>query len=246
MHAQQITRCDCHLVQGLAQQKALCKRAMDEFNEKHWAQLSTGKFKLGTWVLAHETWLDTQVGNKGTLRWTGPFIIHEKVQDKMYKLRELDGTVKCELYFATWLKVFYYRKHYQMVRSSFCGCLEIQYPHINWHEHRAHLVVTIDDSGDLDSYRVLIAKGIYTSGYSNPDLVWAPVLKHLQDTPGQITGLHRCPPIKNLTDPRSLHLLGILVMKRFEYSPLAVTQLDPSSLELEQLEDWTCKFLLLC
>lgn len=86
MCTQQIAWRDRHLIQGLAQQKALHKWAVDEFNEKHQAELSTGVFKLSTWVLAHETWLDTQVGNKGTLHWTGPFIIHEKFGDKTYKL----------------------------------------------------------------------------------------------------------------------------------------------------------------
>ncbi|KAF8228431.1 hypothetical protein L208DRAFT_1549202 [Tricholoma matsutake] len=246
MHARQIARRDHHLVQGLDQQRALRKQAVEEFNEKHRAQLSTGNFTLGTWVLAHETWLDTQVGNKGALRWMGPFIIHEKVCDKTYKLWELDGTVKRELYFATQLKIFYYRKHYQMVHSSFHGILEIQHPNVDWHKHLANLLVTIDGCGDLESYCILVVKGIYTCGYPNPDLVWMPVLEHVQQTPGRVTCLRACPPIRNLTDPRTSHLLGILDTNKFEYSPLMVTQLDPSGLELEQLDDWTHKLLLLC
>jgi hypothetical protein len=239
MRARQIARRDRHLVQGLAQQKALRKRAVDEFNEKHRTQLSTGDFTLGTWVLAHETWLDTQVGNKGALRWTGPFIIHEKVRDKTYKLRELDGTVKRELYFATRLKIFYYRERYQTVRSSFHGSLEIQHPEIDWREPHAHLMVTIDGCNDVESYRVVFVKSVCTGGYLNPDLVWAPVLEHIQNVPGRVTRLRACPPIRNLTDPRTSQLLGILDINDFEYSPLSVTLLDPESIELERLEDWT-------
>jgi hypothetical protein len=243
MRAQQIDRRDCHLIQGLAQQKALRKRAVDEFNEKHRAQLSTGEFKLGTWVLAHETWLDTQVGNKGALRWSGPFIVHEKVRDKTYRLRELDGTVIRELYLATRLKIFYYREHYQTVRSSFRGGLEIQYPHINWREPDAHLMVTIDGCDDFESYRIVFVRSAYNGGYLNPDLVWTPVLEHVQQTPGHVTRLRACPRLGNLTDPRTSHLLGILDIRDFEYSPLSVTRLDPESIELEQLDDWTNEVL---
>jgi hypothetical protein len=199
-------------------------------------------------VLAHETWLDTQVGNKGALRWTGPFIIHEKVRDKTYKLRELDGTVKRELYFATRLKIFYYREHYQTVRSAFPEWFEVRFPCIDWRERRdwrketASLTVTTNDDS-LDSYRVIVVKGSYTDECPNPDLIWSPVLEHAQQTPGRVTRLRKCPPIKNLTDPWSSHLLGILAASLSARSAPTVIQLDPRSLELEQLEDWTCNCL---
>lgn len=77
------------------------KKAIDELNHKYCAQLATGEFALGTWVLTHETWLDTQVSNKGALCWKSPFIIHKKIWEKVYQLTELDGTVKCEHYFVT-------------------------------------------------------------------------------------------------------------------------------------------------
>jgi hypothetical protein len=115
LRAQQIVRQDRKLVLALEQQKRLCQKAVNQFNLK-WANMfSTGDFELGTWVLAHETWLDTQVGNKGALRWSGPFIIHEKAHEKVYRLRELDGTVKRELFFTDRLKIFYYREDHQTV-----------------------------------------------------------------------------------------------------------------------------------
>ena len=76
MRMQQIVRRDKKLVLALEQQKRARQRAVDDFNSKHERILTSGDFLLGTWVLLHETWLDAQMGNKGALRWTGPYIIH--------------------------------------------------------------------------------------------------------------------------------------------------------------------------
>jgi hypothetical protein len=105
---------------------------MDNFNKRHTNQLSSDEFELGTWVLAHEMWLDTQIGNKGMLKWSGPFIVHTKVKDKMYTLRELDGTVKRKIYFADQLTIFYYRDDHQTVQSVMCSVLEALHPHLDW------------------------------------------------------------------------------------------------------------------
>ena len=86
MCMQQILRRDKQLVLAMEQQKHACQQVVDNFNSKHKHQLSSGEFLLGTWVLLHETWLDSQMGNKGALRWTGPYIIHRKLQDTTYQL----------------------------------------------------------------------------------------------------------------------------------------------------------------
>ena len=70
---QQILRRDKKLVLAMDQQKRVRQRVVDDFNSKHERYLSTGDFLLGSWVLLHETWLDSQMGNKGALRWTGPY-----------------------------------------------------------------------------------------------------------------------------------------------------------------------------
>ena len=114
---QQILRRDKKLVLAMEEQKRTRQRAVDDFNSKHEKYLSSGDFVLGTWVLLHETWLDSQMGNKGALRWTGPYIIHRKVHDTTYQLRELDGTVLCVSVAANRLKIFYYRKEHQTVRT---------------------------------------------------------------------------------------------------------------------------------
>ena len=79
----QILRRDKRLVLAMEQQKRVCQQAVDDFNSKHERHLSSGEFLLGTWVLLHETWLDSQMGNKGALRWTGPYIVHRSCENLM-------------------------------------------------------------------------------------------------------------------------------------------------------------------
>ena len=57
------------------------------------------------------------MGNKGALRWTGPYIVHRKLRDTTYQLRELDSTVIRGSVAANRLKIFYYRKEHQTVRT---------------------------------------------------------------------------------------------------------------------------------
>jgi len=117
LRMQQILQHDKKLVLALEQQKKVCQRAVDDFNHKHALYLSSGSFILGTWVLLHETWLDSQMGNKGALRWTGPSIVHHQICGMTYQLRELDGTVMRGSVAANCLKIFYYREDHQTVRT---------------------------------------------------------------------------------------------------------------------------------
>jgi len=117
LRMQQILRRDKKLVLAMEQQKKVRQWAVDDFNRKHAHYLSSGSFVVGTWVLLHETWLDSQMGNKGALRWTGPYIVHRQLRDTTYQLRELDGTVMRGSVAANRLKVFYYREEHQTVRT---------------------------------------------------------------------------------------------------------------------------------
>ena len=117
LRMQQILRRDKKLVLAMDQQKKVRQRAVDDFNRKHAHYLSSGSFVVGTWVLLHETWLDSQMGHKGALRWTGPYIVHRQLHDTTYQLRELDGTVMRGSVAANRLKVFYYREEHQTVRT---------------------------------------------------------------------------------------------------------------------------------
>jgi hypothetical protein len=73
LRAQQLVKRDKELVLTLEQQKESRWKAVDDFNKKHEKYMVSNDFDIGTWVLVHETWLDGQKGNKGALRWTGPY-----------------------------------------------------------------------------------------------------------------------------------------------------------------------------
>jgi len=117
LRMQQILRRDKKLVLAMDQQKKVRQWAVDDFNHKHAHYLSSGSFVVGTWVLLHETWLDSQMGHKGALRWMGPYIIHHQLRDMTYQLQELDGTVMRGSVAANHLKVFYYQEEHQTVRT---------------------------------------------------------------------------------------------------------------------------------
>ena len=112
---QQILQHSKKLVLALDQQKRVHQQAVDGFNHKHEHYLSSGSFIIGTWVLLHETWLDSQIDNKGALCWTGPYIVHHQLHDMTYQLSELDGTVMQGSVAANCLKVFYYHEDHQTV-----------------------------------------------------------------------------------------------------------------------------------
>jgi len=117
LRIQQILQQDKNFILAMEQQKRVCQQAVDDFNSKHEHHLSSGNFLLGTWVLLHETWLDVQMGNKGALQWMGPYIVHRKVQETTYQLRELNGTVMHGSVATNHLKIFYYQEEHQIVRT---------------------------------------------------------------------------------------------------------------------------------
>jgi len=96
LQMQQVLWQDKKLVLAMEQQKKVHQQAVDNFNCKHAHYLSSGTFLLGTWVLLHETWLDSQMGNKGALRWTGLYIIHHQ-----YVIQHIN----CKNWMVPWCRV---------------------------------------------------------------------------------------------------------------------------------------------
>jgi len=74
------------------------------------------------------------MGNKGALRWTGPYIVHRKLHDTTYQLRELDGTVIRGSVAANRLKIFYYCEEHQTGRT------------VNQSEYSLHIAATSSTS----------------------------------------------------------------------------------------------------
>ena len=116
LRAQQIARCD-KVTTKAHRQACLTCYAIEDFNHKFKNQLSFTDFKVGMWVLWHETWLEGQKGNKDAWRWSGPFIIHEKHPNDSYVLRELDRTVIQGHVTMHQLKLFYFRADQHLLHS---------------------------------------------------------------------------------------------------------------------------------
>ncbi|TFK58086.1 hypothetical protein BDN72DRAFT_742688, partial [Pluteus cervinus] len=113
LRMQQITMRDEAELSALEKQKRERQRDLERFEEKYGRYLTKEGFPIGSWVVRHESWLDTQKGNKGAMKWTGPYIIHDRRDDVVYQLRELDGTVMRGWVNRDRLKIFYYREDHQ-------------------------------------------------------------------------------------------------------------------------------------
>ena len=118
MRTQQISRRDEHLGIATEEARRTRQKGIDDFMKKHARQLTSGDFEPGTWVLVHETWLDRQLGNKGALRWAGPYVIHSRHHNNNYHLRELDGALIREAVPAARLKLFYFRDTHQTMTTT--------------------------------------------------------------------------------------------------------------------------------
>lgn len=117
LRAKQISRRDEHLGPASAEATRTRQMAINNFMKKNERRLVDGDYEPGTWVLVHETWLDRQLGNKGHLRFAGPYIVHSKHQNNNYRLRELDGALIKEAVPAARLKMFFYREEFQTMST---------------------------------------------------------------------------------------------------------------------------------
>ena len=110
---QQIEQRETVLGEATENVRASRQHAVDAFMRKHAKVIQLGQYEPGTWVLVHETWLDAQRGNKGALRWAGPYVVHERYPSGSYCIRELDGAVLKEHVAASRLRLFFYRSDFQ-------------------------------------------------------------------------------------------------------------------------------------
>lgn len=117
LRTKQIGRRDEHLGPASAEATRTRQKAIDNYMKKNEKRLVNGDYEPGTWVLVHETWLDRQLGNKGHLRFAGPYIVHSKHQNNNYRLRELDGSLIKEAVPAARLKIFFYRTDFQTMST---------------------------------------------------------------------------------------------------------------------------------
>jgi hypothetical protein len=70
----QLSRRDEYIGEADVRAEKSRKKAAEYFYERHKARMSSGDFAPGTFVLVWNNSLDFQFGNKGALRWHGPYI----------------------------------------------------------------------------------------------------------------------------------------------------------------------------
>jgi len=120
---------------------------MDDFNKQYSKILVNNDFEVGTWVLVHETWLDTQQENKGMSSWSGPCIIHECVVHdgklRGYKLHELNGTIHRGTIALDHVKIFYYKEEHQTIKTysatSYASLIQVHKdpaPHLHFNAYQ--------------------------------------------------------------------------------------------------------------
>lgn len=117
LRATQLARRDLDMGEAQENVRKTRQRAVDDFEKKNAHRIRREPYENGTWVLLHETWLDNQHGNKGALRWAGPYIIHRR-HENTYLLRELDGALFRSHVAGSRLRLFYFRDELQTLRTS--------------------------------------------------------------------------------------------------------------------------------
>ncbi|KAL1671335.1 hypothetical protein EV122DRAFT_226742 [Schizophyllum commune] len=117
IRAEQIARLGNMRDKSLEDLRAGRQRAIDDANART-RFLDFSDFKPGMWVLLLDSKERQQLGDNGAPRWLGPFIIHECVGNKAFKIRQLDGLVLPNSVTAHRLKLFYYRDDQQMITST--------------------------------------------------------------------------------------------------------------------------------
>jgi len=71
------------------------------------------EFEIGDKVLLYEAWREKQWSGKLQEKWKGPYVIHEKLFNGSYKLREMNGKVLKTPRNGKWLKKYQDRTRFE-------------------------------------------------------------------------------------------------------------------------------------
>lgn len=79
-----------------------------------------GLYNPGTLVLVWNSVLELQHGQKGAMRWFGPYVVMQRRPSGAYILAELDGTIFATPFAAAQIKLFHWRDGiYPIVKLKF-------------------------------------------------------------------------------------------------------------------------------
>ena len=107
----QLKERDDNIDQASKDLEAQRRKNAQAFWDKYGKPQYKNPIKPGTMVLVYKNFLDNQQGNKGALRWFGPYYVVENRPSGAYVLAELDGTVLSKPIAAQRVKMFYFREN---------------------------------------------------------------------------------------------------------------------------------------
>ncbi|KAE9387606.1 hypothetical protein BT96DRAFT_837389, partial [Gymnopus androsaceus JB14] len=119
-----------------------------------------------------ESQLKEQKGNKGDWTYSGPYIIHQKRDHRLYVLRELNGTIMKRHVNTQRLRLFFFRPDNQTLKSRLPTCLKPKEAAVNTVELEDALKrdEIASNSYTLSSFAASVK--IYSSQYGSK---WEPI-----------------------------------------------------------------------
>ena len=136
IRAKQLSCRDEYIGEASAKAEKARLKAAEYFFQKNKARMTSGDYENGTMVLVWNNALDFTFGNKGALRWSGPYIVVQRRPSGAYVLAELDGTVLSKPFATCRLKLYHYHDANEPI---------VQF------EWKHNIDIEITDSNDEDS-----------------------------------------------------------------------------------------------
>ena len=114
----QIQRRDPKMEEANEKLKETRRQAIEEWAKRHHYRFDFSEFEEGMYVWLRESQLDDTKGHKGEWTYSGPYVIHEKRENKSFVLRELSGAILQGHVNVRRLRLFFFRPENQTLRSS--------------------------------------------------------------------------------------------------------------------------------
>ncbi|THU76024.1 hypothetical protein K435DRAFT_705840 [Dendrothele bispora CBS 962.96] len=113
----QLQRRDPKLEEASKELRKTRRRAIEDFARRHHHQFNFSKYKPGMWVWLRESQLENLIVDKAHWTYSGPYVIHEKLQKDAFILQELDGTLMKGHVNIRRLRLFFFQPDNQTLRT---------------------------------------------------------------------------------------------------------------------------------
>jgi hypothetical protein len=165
LRIKQLSRRDEFIGETSVKLETARKKAADDFYEKNKARMMDHAYEPGMFVLVWNNYLDFQFGNKGALRWMGPYIVVQRRSSGAYVLAELDGAVLAKPVAARRIKLYHYRNiEKPIIRFKWRSRIEDKYNILD--EDEEDLV----DSAELQDFMAAKVKARKVRRREGPDV----------------------------------------------------------------------------